>query len=233
MVSAIRIKIDELRYLRDCILFVGDTIAVHFLEPDAIKHFGAYPSPGFISGKDGLRVEIGAMRHFSGEGYMVLLNDLTHSVRVGDLTLKKGEEVRTFEVKSTAEAYMEPDTARQIVVPIMIHDYMRRDLIKRPLKLAGGKKAAGAVRINSGIREDWHIRAAGKLHQDLRKQKVAHIQLGRKHYLASKLRNLSCLRIELEKLTGVGDWVVANIRRRVTAYPDIPPFSKWFKPETC
>lgn len=227
-------QIKKLRYLRDCILFVGDTIAAHFLEPDAIKHFGAYPRSGFITGKDGLQAELEAMHHFYfKENYLVLLNDLTHSVRVGDLTLKRGDEVRTFEVKSSAEGYKDPDAFRQIMIPIMIHDYMKRDAIKVPAKLADGRRAEGFVRISSGIAEDWHDRVAGRLCKDLRERTIAHIKLGEKHYLASTARNEEELRAEIKELTRTGDWVVANVRRRVNEYPDLPPFSKWFKPETC
>ena len=233
-IAALDGQIEELRYLRDCILFVGDTIAAHFLEPDAIKHFGAYPRPGFVTGKDGLRAEIEAMHHFYfNEGYFVLLNDLTHSVRVGDLTLKRNDEVRTFEVKSSAEGYKDPKSFRQIMVPIMIHDYMKRDVIKAPVKLADGRRAEGVVRINSGIAEDWHDRAAGRLCSDLRKRRIAHVRLGEKHYLASTARNQESLRTEVAELTRTGDWVLANVQRRVSEYPNLPPFSEWFKPETC
>lgn len=227
-------QIEPLRYLRECMLFVGDTIAVHFLEPDALKHFAAHPPSGFISGKDGLRAEIDAMRHFYfTENYFVLLNDLTHSVRIGDLTLKRGNEVRTFEVKSTAAGYKDPKTFDQIMTPIVIHDYIKRDVVKAPVRVADGRVAAGIVRIDSGITEDWHDRVAGRLCKELQKREVAHIKFGEKHYLAAKARNLESLRAKLAELTRTGDWVVANVRRRVTQYPDIPPFSKWFQPQTC
>jgi hypothetical protein len=116
---------EVLLYTRQCILMVGDTIAAKMLDPDTIKQFAAYQSAGFLSGKEGLHAEIEAAKHFHRKGYMVILNDLTNSLRLGDLTLKKDGETRTFEVKTSAEAYSSPDAVRQIVLPIQIHRSLR------------------------------------------------------------------------------------------------------------
>lgn len=77
-------------------------MALKMLDQDT-KHFGGNPAPGFISGKEGLKAEKEAAHHFFEQGYMVLFNDLSHSLRIVDLTLRRGEEVRTFEVKTSAK----------------------------------------------------------------------------------------------------------------------------------
>ena len=232
--SRLEAKIADLQYTRHCILFVGDTIASHILEEDAIKHFAAYQPPGFLSGKKGLRAEVEAAHKFYRDGYIVVINDLTHCLRVGDLTLRKGDEVRTFEVKTSAKAYFTPDATRQILTPMLIHDYIKEDVLKVPVKMAGRKEIAtgGIARVNSGEVEDWHDRVAGKIYRALRQATTARVQIGKKIYLACRRKDQDVLRGELDDLTQSGQWVVANVRRRVTNYPDIPPFSRWFKADT-
>lgn len=224
-------RVEQLNYLRHCILFIGDTMAVKISDLDTIKAFACYPAPGFLSGKEGLAAEIDAAEHFFRQGYMVLINDLTHCMRLGDLTLRKGEEVRTFEVKSNVEAYRSRDAMRQIVLPIGIHSYIRTDVLKGPIKVQGrAEVAAGAVRLDSDIKEDWHRGIAGMLYRSLRKSRIAHVEIGEKHYLASRRTDLDSLQSELAALTDRGQWVVGNLRKRVTDYADVPPFSMWFRP---
>jgi len=128
-VNTIDARLEQLEYFRECVLFIGDTIASRLLEVDAIKHFAGFQSPGFLIGKSGLEAEIDAAWHFALEGHFVLFNDLTHSVRLGDLTLVKDGIPRTFEVKKNAEGYADVDsTTRQIVLPMAIHQYIRDDV---------------------------------------------------------------------------------------------------------
>ena len=107
------------------------------LDPDTIRHFANYQPAGFLGGKDGLKSEIEAARYFFGQGYMVILNDLTHSLRVGDLTLKRGDDIRTFEVKSSFEGYRSEEAMRQILMPIAVHDYIKSDVTAMPHRLPG------------------------------------------------------------------------------------------------
>jgi hypothetical protein len=233
-VSSLEKQIDCLHYERDCVLLVGDTIASKMLDVDAIKQFAQYPSPGFISGKEGLEAEIEAARHFLRDGYLVLFNDLTHSLRLGDLTLVKDDKVRTFEVKSRAPAYSEPETIRQIVLPIGIHSYIERDVIHAPVKIPGRIEVArGMTRIGSGFKEDWHFNVGGALYKALRKSVVAQVRLGKKIYLATSGKQVNQLRRALEVLTESGHWVIGNVRKRVTDGADLPPFTRWFKPNSA
>jgi hypothetical protein len=127
--------VEQLLYVRRCILMIVDTIAVKLLHVDTTSHFAGYQSPGFLSGKVGFEKEVEAARYFVQKGYMVIMNDLTNCLRIGDLTMKRGDEVRTFEVKSNPEAYFTKEAMRQIITPIVLHDYVKSDVIKIPIQL--------------------------------------------------------------------------------------------------
>jgi hypothetical protein len=238
-ITGMQERVSGLRYLRECILFIGDTIATRLLHVDAIKHMAGFQSPGFISGKEGLEAERAAAAKFYREGWIVLFNDLTHSLRIGDLTLRKGDKVRTFEVKTSAEAYATEEAFRQIATPIVIHDYIENDRTRLPLMVKGstdiskpGALAAGAARVNSGIDEEWHFEVPGELYRALRKNRVVSIAKGAKHYLAARSAHKSLLLDALNELTTENDWIAGNLQHRVVEYGDIPPFSRWFKPES-
>ncbi|MCE5311478.1 MAG: hypothetical protein LLG20_27905 [Acidobacteriales bacterium] len=224
---------EEQLYLRDCLLIIGDHIAARLLDPDTIRRFSNFQPAGFIHGKEGLESEIRAAESFLARGYMVLLNDLTHSLRVGDLTLRKGEEVRTFEVKSNPRAYQSKEATRQIEIPRSIHDYIKTDVLDRRHRISGVPDVmAGAVRVDSDVKEDWHWDIAGQIHKALRNTGVAHVVRGRKHYLVARRRAVGELSSTLDTLTANGNWVVSNIRRRVEAVAEVSPFTQWFRPES-
>jgi len=242
-ISRLEEKIEGLRYQRETVLFLGDVIALKLLDQDTIKHFFGHPSPGFISGKSGLKAEIEAAKHFFAEGYMVLFNDLTRSLPLGDLTLRKGEEVRTFEVKSNPREYASKEAFRQIATPIVIHEYMRKDVTPVPVTLpdktvkeAGfdpaGKKAGYGIQLESEIVEELHFDIAGTVFKGVYKSPVVEIHGGAKHYLACCRCNVAALRTKLEEMTRSEDWIVSNIRKRLTEYGDVPPFGLYFKPES-
>ena len=155
-------EIAQLNYFRHCILFVGDTIAAHVVDVDAIRHFALYPAPGFIGGKEGLKAEIEAATTFAHQGQVVVFNDLTHCLHLGDLTLKKGEKVSTFEVKSNAKEYFKPETMRQIILPMHIHKYIEEDVatafpkfVDQPFAQEFATKARDTKRPEPPILSGW------------------------------------------------------------------------------
>lgn len=85
-------------YFRNATKLVGDDYAFRWIDADILKHFALKPNPGYISGKDGLQAELHAAISFAKQGYFVLLNDLTHAVKGGDLTLLKNGKLTFFEV---------------------------------------------------------------------------------------------------------------------------------------
>jgi hypothetical protein len=243
-VTGIEDHIRCLRYQRETILFLGDVMALKMLDQDTIKHFGGNPAPGFISGKEGLKAEKEAAHHFFEQGYMVLFNDLSHSLRIGDLTLRKEEEVRTFEVKTSAQEYFTKEAFRQISLPIIIHDYMKNDVTAVPLAIPEGKlkeigfnegprAPAYAIQLESDIVEDLHFDLAGSIFKPVWRNELVELKRGAKTYLACAKRNVAALRTRLEFLTAEGDWIATNVRDRVLNNEDIPPFGLYFKPQSA
>jgi hypothetical protein len=45
--TALAEQADQMSYLRECLLLIGDHIASRMLDPDTIRHFANYQSPGF------------------------------------------------------------------------------------------------------------------------------------------------------------------------------------------
>lgn len=241
-VSKLEEKIEYLKYQRETVLFVGDVIALKLLDQDTIKHFFGHQSPGFISGKSGLHAEIEAAVHFFAEGYFVLFNDLTHSLPIGDLTLKRGDEIRTFEVKSALRAYRTKEAIRQIQTPAVIHEWIKKDVTPVPVALPEktitemgldpSKEAGYAIRLDSETVEQRHFDIAGTVFRGVYRTKVVRLDRGAKHYLACSKSNVAELKVQLEEMTRSGDWIVSNIRNRVTEHFDVPPFGVYFKPES-
>src|ERR1035437_1464019 len=229
-VTALSQQAEQLKYLRECILLVGDHIAARSLDPDTIRRFSNFQPPGFLSGKNGLKREIEAARQFFDQGYMVILNDLTHSLRVGDLTLKKGSEVRTVEIKSNIQGYRSKEAMRQTIIPSVVHNYIRSDVITRPHRISGEPDVVKfGFRLDSDVKENWNCAIAGQVHKGLQKADVAHLIVGRKQYLAARRKDLAKMGLALSALTSEGDWVVSNVQRRVVEYAEVSPFTQWFK----
>ena len=241
-ISELEQQIDSLLYQRETILYLGDVMAMKLLDQDRLKHFAVHPSPGFISGKAGLKAEIEAAKRFFYDGYMVLFNDLTHSLRIGDLTLAKGDEVRTFEVKANPKEYRTKEAFRQIATPIVIHEYIKNDVTPVPVRIAdetlidadfGTDRNAGyAIRLDSDIVEDVQSHIASVIFKGVWKTPVVEVERGGKRYLACARHNAGALRARLEELTADGQWIVSNIRNRVTENGDAPPFGLDFKPQS-
>ena len=228
--TGLRVEAEALTYTRNCILLVGDTFAAKILDPDSIKYLSAHQSSGFLNGKVGLKAEIEAAHHFFRTGHMVILNDLTNCLRMGDLTLKKDGHIRTFEVKSDAKAYFSAETFHQIMHPMIIHDFIKNDVTRFPIKRQDKPGEIKPVRLDSDIVEDWHEDIAGAIYKEIHRSRIAHVRRGKKHYFAARSPSLDELRTAVDEITAEGDWVVANVRMRVLEYPEVQPFTLWFKP---
>ena len=96
-------QIAVLEYQR--ILFIlrhiGDGIAFTYINKYEIKPMSYKENPGFISGKVGARAERKFFRSIFKSGNIAILNDLTHSLRFGDVTQLSDEGFTLHEVKSS------------------------------------------------------------------------------------------------------------------------------------
>jgi hypothetical protein len=66
---------------------VGDGIAFTYMTRWDIKPLSFKESSGFLTGKEGARHERGLWRELLRRGYVAILNDLTNSLRHGDITV--------------------------------------------------------------------------------------------------------------------------------------------------
>ena len=90
---------------RDVILLlksIGDSIALLYLSIWDVKPISMNHSPGFISGKSGLRAELAELRRIYKMGGIAILNDITNNLRHGDITILSPIN-GLIEVKTTKE----------------------------------------------------------------------------------------------------------------------------------
>jgi hypothetical protein len=205
-------------------------MALHMVGIDLIKQFALVQATGCVSGKEGLHDELKTAEEFAERGYFVLINDLTHCLKAGDLTLRKDGKVFFYEVKKNPEAYKDQHTKEQILRPALAKSYVEGDVmtIKPP-----GHPVGTAVRLDHPVIEDFQTRIGGELLKPLRRGAVHVVQKGAVYYLVAHRDDVALLRQALEDLTANGDWVVGRVADRVSGFSDVPPFTKWLKPESA
>lgn len=210
---ALAVTTDRLKQYLHSIKLVGDTMAQHMVDIDLIKQFSLVQATGYVSGKEGLHDELKTAKAFAERGYFVLINDPTHCLKAGDLTLRKDGKVFFYEVKKNPEAYKDRHTKEQILRPALAKSYVEGDVmaIKPP-----GLPVATAVRLDHPVIEDLQTRIGGELLKPLRRGTVHVVQKGAVHYLVAHLDDVALLRRALEDLTAIGDWVVAG---SLTGFP--------------
>lgn len=115
-----------LTILRD----VGDGLAYTYLDRFDIKPMAFKSSPGFLSGKEGGRLERQFLRHCFKEKNIAILNDLTNCLRYGDVTVIDKENGPTIaEVKSGSR--VTERGMRQIAEMQALAKYFREDTVDK------------------------------------------------------------------------------------------------------
>ena len=80
---------------------IGDALAFIFGDRFDLKPLAFREAPGFIGGKRGARLERAMLRIAFEQGHVAILNDLTHTLRHGDVTVFNSDGTfRLFEAKS-------------------------------------------------------------------------------------------------------------------------------------
>jgi len=106
---------------------VGDSLAFIFIERWDLKPLSAKNSPGFISGKDGLKNELAVLEHARKRAVPAILADLTNCLRYGDVYLFELEDQGAptiVEIKSSrggGKAHRQAKKAKRVM------DYLRTD----------------------------------------------------------------------------------------------------------
>lgn len=93
--------IDEYQNLLLTFRTIGDALAFIYLDKWDIKPQAFKQSPGFVSGKSGLRHELRLLRLVFSIGGVALLNDLTNCLRYGDISVVRNQRSLIIEVKSS------------------------------------------------------------------------------------------------------------------------------------
>ncbi len=80
-------KIKDYKHLLIVFRSLGDSLAFIYIDKYDIKQFIFKESAGYISGKEGLKLEYDILKLAFKAGGIALLNDLTNCLRHGDITL--------------------------------------------------------------------------------------------------------------------------------------------------
>jgi hypothetical protein len=90
----------EYQFLADLVKTFCDAVAFTYLDKWDIKPLAFRPSPGHLSGKVGLQFELRVLRSLLRKGQAAILNDLTHCLRYGDITIASPTGPMPIELKS-------------------------------------------------------------------------------------------------------------------------------------
>lgn len=128
-VKKIENQIEEYVKLISILREVGDGLAFTYLDRFDIKPMAFKSPPGFISGKDGGRLERQYLRHCFKEKKIAILNDLTNCMRYGDVTIICEESGPTIsEVKSSSRVNARGQ--RQMDGLQKLGKYFREDVVE-------------------------------------------------------------------------------------------------------
>jgi hypothetical protein len=93
-------RIEEYRLFTCVLRDVGDAIAFAYIDRWDIKPLSLKAEAGFLTGKKGSRLERATLREVFRRGGIAILNDLTHSLRYGDITVLSESGFFIIECKS-------------------------------------------------------------------------------------------------------------------------------------
>jgi len=97
-------KIDEYKHLLNTLKSIGDALAFTYISSWDIKPMAFKESAGFLSGKKGLQEERRILKVLFDKKIIAMLNDLTHTLRYGDISIFLGDGLfKLIEVKSGSQ----------------------------------------------------------------------------------------------------------------------------------
>lgn len=100
-------KIEDYKFMILCFKSIADGIAFTFINKFDIKPQNFKETPGFITGKEGLKTELKTLKFIYKNGRIAILNDLTTVLKYNDLSILTSENFISVEMKSS-----ELDTTR-------------------------------------------------------------------------------------------------------------------------
>lgn len=148
---------------------ISDGLVFSVLPKWDIKPLSSKETAGFISGKQGLKLELRILRGLLRKGEIALMNDITNCLRHGDITVPRTPAPAILEVKSGSA--QNPRTRRQMAKAQEVAAYLSKDawnnwqgtgltLIRRPLERREQhhrRRLATLIRnaINRGAATSW------------------------------------------------------------------------------
>lgn len=120
-------RIDRYQDLLTIFRQIGDSLAFLFIDKYDLKPMAVKPAPGAISGKAGTRLERRVLRWAGANNVILLMNDLTHCLRYGDVTaLAPDGTFQLIELKSGRRGSSRE--AKQLDSTNAILKYLREDV---------------------------------------------------------------------------------------------------------
>lgn len=80
---------------------IGDSLAFSYFSKHDLKSLCWKQSAGFVSGKEGLQNELNKLKSIFESGKFAILNDITNSLRYGDITVDNNGLPKLLEIKSS------------------------------------------------------------------------------------------------------------------------------------
>lgn len=88
---------EDIKRLRE----IGDSLAFTYFNKHDLKPLCWKQTAGFIGGKEGLKKELYELKSIFESGRFAILNDITNSLRYGDITIEKEGKPYLLEIKSS------------------------------------------------------------------------------------------------------------------------------------
>ena len=131
-----RQAIEEYKEILYLLKSIGDALAFIYIPKWDIKPMAFKEDSGYIHGKDGLRQELTYLEKvYEVDGALAILNDVTNSLRYGDLTIVSNGYCGPIEVKSGRHENHRVD--RQLSKLEKMHRYIVEDRIEGLYGLPG------------------------------------------------------------------------------------------------
>ena len=90
-IDLVHALIENYKHIRLVFKSVGDALAYIYMPIWDMKPLAFKETPGFLSGKAGLKVELRFLRQLERHGFIAILNDLTNDLRYGDVTVVRDD----------------------------------------------------------------------------------------------------------------------------------------------
>lgn len=126
--DAVQLCLSRISFYKDLLSLyhtIGDSIAFIYLCKWDIKPFAFKEKSGFISGQKGKLIEHKHLRQLFKMGHIAVLNDITNSLRYGDITVVTDGCADIIEVKSTNNISAKDEVQLRKIKKIA--DYLNND----------------------------------------------------------------------------------------------------------